>query len=257
MKKKILLIASVVVIMAMLTIGSTLAWFTDNDSATNVFTVGSVEIEQIEQQRVIDANGNKTAQLEEFADNKVLMPVVNFNHPDADVNYQDKIVTVKSTGKNPAYVFTHIAVPAVLDPILVLDVNVGETDDLWVPAAVPTTDITLDNGMAYKVYSYVYTEALSTDPQSTEDDVTQALLNGVYMKAEVDCQDTTDAQGNPVKQFCTKKADGTWQFYDYDVNSTVEILVATQGCQSQGFGSAQEAYDTAFGAIPNFNEINP
>ena len=56
MKKKILLIASLVIILAMLAIGGSLAWFTDNDEATNVFTIGSVEIDQIEQQYKVDAN---------------------------------------------------------------------------------------------------------------------------------------------------------------------------------------------------------
>ena len=255
MKKKIALIASVVVILAMLAVGGTLAWFTDNDSATNVFTIGSVAIEQIEQQYAVDNEGNKT--LVSFENDKVLMPIVNTANPAADENYLDKIVTVKTTGKNPAYVSTHIAVPAVLDSILVLDVNVGGEGDLWAPATTPTEEITLTNGMDYKVYSYVYTQALDTDDTTELTAVTQVLLNGVYLKAEVDCQETKDAQDNSVMRFCTKNANGGWDFYDYDVTGTVEILVATQGCQSQGFADAFNAIDTAFGAIPDFGQVNP
>ena len=62
-----------------------------------------------------------------------------------------------------------------------------------------------------------------------------------------------DANGKPVKQFCTKDATtGEWVFYDFDVTGPVNVLVATQGCQSQGFSDAHTAIQTAFGAIPNF-----
>ena len=47
-KKKILSLALVVCVAAILAIGGTLAYFTDTDSADNVFTVGNVEIELTE-----------------------------------------------------------------------------------------------------------------------------------------------------------------------------------------------------------------
>lgn len=242
MKKKILVIGSLVVILAMLAIGGTLAWFSDNDSATNTFTVGSVKIDQIEEQYVIDAQGNKTTAKEEFEDNKVLMPIVNVQNPAACENYLDKIVTVKSNGNNPAYVRTHIAIPTVLKDIIVLDIS---DSTKWVPAATET--VTNVDGMSYTVYSFTYTEELN------KDEITDVLLEGVYMKAEVDIQE--NAQG--VLQFCTKDANGAYVFYNYDVTSVVEVLVATQGCQSQGFENAQIALDTVFGAIPNFEEVQP
>lgn len=44
MKKKVLTVALVVALIAIMVSG-TLAYFTDNDEVTNTFTIGSVEIE--------------------------------------------------------------------------------------------------------------------------------------------------------------------------------------------------------------------
>lgn len=242
MKKKVLVISAAVMLLAILAMGS-LAWFSDNDSATNTFTVGNVKIEQIEEQYKLDSDGNKTTEKEAFENDKVLMPIVNVNDPAACENYQDKIVTVKSNGNNPAYVRTHIAIPTVLVDIIVLDISDSVK---WVPATNYTTTTTV-NGMEYTVYSFTYTEELN------KDDVTDALLEGVYMKAEVDIQE--NAQG--VLQFCTKDANGDYVFYDYDVTSKVNVLVATQGCQSQGFSDAQTALDTVFEGIPDFSQVQP
>ena len=49
-KKKILSLALVVCVAAILAIGGTLAYFTDTDSADNVFTVGNVKIDLVEEQ---------------------------------------------------------------------------------------------------------------------------------------------------------------------------------------------------------------
>lgn len=45
MKKKILTISLVVILLAVAALGVTLAYFTDNDTATNVFTMGNVDID--------------------------------------------------------------------------------------------------------------------------------------------------------------------------------------------------------------------
>ena len=49
MKKKILSLCLVVALIALLTVGGTLAYFTDRDEVTNVFTAGSVDIDLTEQ----------------------------------------------------------------------------------------------------------------------------------------------------------------------------------------------------------------
>lgn len=233
MKKKILIICAVVLLLGVLSYG-TLAYFHDTDKVTNTFTVGNVKITQNEQQH--DANG----QLEAFEQDQTLLPVVNVNDPKSDENYVEKIVTVSSTGNNPAYVRTHIAVPTALVDVLTLDLSDSAN---WVQEAATTTqDVQIDGKTVnFTVFSYTYTQSLS------KGETTDALLEGVYMNANVDMK-----ENNGVLQFCTANGTG-YDFYDYDVNAKVYVLVATQGVQSQGFADAASALDSAFSAVPNFN----
>ena len=70
-KKKVLAVAGVLGIAALVLSAGTLAYFTDTDKATNTFTMGNVDIKLIEEQR----NEDGTA-LEDFEQDKVLMPLV-------------------------------------------------------------------------------------------------------------------------------------------------------------------------------------
>ena len=99
MKKKIILLSVAIALIALLAVGGSLAYFMDTDEVTNVFTVGSVDIEQNE----------------EFVQESQLLPVVGTDPTNADDNYIQKKVTVENIGKNGAYVQTLVAVPACLD----------------------------------------------------------------------------------------------------------------------------------------------
>ena len=65
-KRRILAIAMSLVIVAILAIGATLAYFTDTDKETNTFTVGNVKIDLIESQyhRINAGRGNATGMTE-------------------------------------------------------------------------------------------------------------------------------------------------------------------------------------------------
>lgn len=102
MKKKLTAIALVVALLAVAVIGGTLAYFTDTDSAKNTFTVGNVKIDLIEQE--------KTEQgLVDFEQDKLLVPGKS-----NDGNAVSKIVTVKNTGRNDAWVWVDLKIPAYL-----------------------------------------------------------------------------------------------------------------------------------------------
>ena len=101
MKKKITALCLCVALLAVAVVGASLAYFTDTKSATNTFTVGNVKIDLIEQQKGV--NG-----LENFGNNKTLVPGTS------DKNAVSKIVTVKNTGVNDAWVWVDLKIPAYL-----------------------------------------------------------------------------------------------------------------------------------------------
>ena len=105
MKKKTILMAAIaVMLVAVLVVGGTLAYFTDTKSATNTFTMGNVKIALDEQQK--GENG-----LEAFEQNKTLVPGKS-----NDGNAVSKIVTVKNTGANDAWVWVELKIPAYIPP---------------------------------------------------------------------------------------------------------------------------------------------
>lgn len=102
-KKSILMAAIAVMLVAVLVVGGTLAYFTDMKSETNTFTMGNVSIDLKEQQK--GENG-----LEPFEQNKQLVPGKS-----NDGNAVSKIVTVTNTSKdNAAWVWVELKIPAYL-----------------------------------------------------------------------------------------------------------------------------------------------
>ena len=121
-KKSILMAAIAVMLVAALVVGGTLAYFTDTKAATNTFTVGNVKINLIEQQRKLDAAGNKTTDLEGFQQGQQLYPIVGSAQGEKDTlgmptakNYVDKMVTIQNTGTEKAYIRAYFAIPSALD----------------------------------------------------------------------------------------------------------------------------------------------
>lgn len=102
MKKKILALSMCIALAAIAIVGASLAYFTDKDQATNTFTVGNVKIDLIEQEKT--DNG-----LTDFTQDKTLVPGKS-----NDGNAVSKIVTVKNTGKNDAWVWVDLKIPAYL-----------------------------------------------------------------------------------------------------------------------------------------------
>lgn len=103
-KKKILVLALSIAMVAILAVGGSLAYFTDKDEATNTFTVGNVKIDLIEQEKLAGEA------LKPYKDgDKKLLPGTS-----TDGNAVSKIVTVKNTGANDAWVWVELKIPTVL-----------------------------------------------------------------------------------------------------------------------------------------------
>ncbi len=240
MKKKVLTVALVISLIAIM-VGGSLAYFTAEDEVTNTFTIGSVKIEIYE-------NDNPTE--EDTISFGKLTPIVNTEDPSKDVSYMEKVVDVKNTGNNDAYIRTHIAVPTALVDYLQLDMTTtGWTfqGELFQPSSTATVA-----GVVYNVYTYDHDAAVKPG------DFTNELLQGVYLKSDVDLAE--DANGNLVfvrrnangeeianSDFVahTKNADGSY------TSATVNILVASQAIQKDGFDSATEALNAGFGTNTN------
>ena len=146
--KNVLLSGVSIALGAALAIGGTMAYLQDTDSDVNVMTLGDVKIEQLEYERVVNADGTfatdtidnqKSYVLKDFSQGKPLLPATELDANGNPYNYgaggwddttvrmsqvdsyggmqvftsknaQDKFVTVENTGKYPAYIRTLVAV---------------------------------------------------------------------------------------------------------------------------------------------------
>lgn len=255
MKKKITAICLCVTMLAIAIVGASLAYFTDTKDATNTFTVGNVKIELIEQQR--GENG-----LVPFEQNKHLYPIVGsaqgakdeYGMPTAK-NYVDKMVTIKNTGSEAAYIRAYFAIPSALDDgyetfnagLNVLHFNFGNK---VVNGAISSTEgvewiwthgskwnyfeTTLSDGIKYNVYYADYYQAVDADA------TTEQLVQGVYLDKTFDIKDgKCYAFGKEVT------LDDGWNW------NSVSCPVFAVAVQAAGFDSAEEAVTAAFGA--NYN----
>ena len=282
MKKKIVSLCLVVCLLATAVIGGTLAYFTDTDEADNVMTIGSVNIEQIEQQRNYDADG-KAVGLVDFVPGKQLIPIVGSAQGEKDawgmptaVNFVDKIVTVKNTGLSNAYVRTFVAVPKVLvDP----DVVAGSTNQSENPlhgsignrfdstgtgkwnngGAFDSTEYTWDyngcvsfvatiDGVEYLVDCYTDKQVLA--PQDT----TGAVIAGYYLDNDVDY----DADENKYFIWTDDNDADTLKnnkryLEGFTTDGNIHVLVATQAVQADGFADAYAAFEASFGVASATN----
>lgn len=243
--KKVLLMCTAYVLVAALAIGGTIAYLQDDDSDVNVMTLGNVSIEQHEYERVVENGAYKVENgsyvLKDFSQAKPLLPCTEldangnpYNHGAGNwdtitvdmsqvgsqglqkvftsKNAQDKIVTVKNTGKSDAYVRTWIALE---DPFTEgrIGINVGNTDYY---TQTPWTTVEID-GVKYSVSCFTYKEALKPGEVSTPS------LFQVYLNSKATNEDMEL------------------------LGDTYEILAFSQAVQAAGFDSADAALKAAFG----------
>ena len=255
MKKKITAIFLCVALLATAIVGASLAYFTDTDNKTNTFTVGNVKIDLIEKER--DGNGGT----KDFTQHKKLYPIVGSAQGEKDAlgmptakNYVDKMVTIKNTGSEKAYIRAYFAIPSALDDgyetfnagMNVLHFNFGNkvvdgtvtstegAEWIWTHDGKWNYYETAIDGIKYNVYFADYYQAV--DAGAT----TEQLVQGVYLDKTFDIKDgKCYAFGEEVT------LDEGW---DWDNVSCPVFAVA---CQAEGFDNATDAITAAFGA--NYN----
>lgn len=255
MKKKLTLVVTCIVLVAAMVIGGTLAYFTDTKNATNTFTVGNVKIDLIEEER--DGNGGK----QNFTQDKKLYPIVGSAQGEKDAlgmptakNYVDKMVTIKNTGSEKAYIRAYFAIPTALDDgyetfnagLNVLHFNFGNkvvngvvsstegAEWIWTHGNKWNYFETTIDGIKYNVYYADYYQAV--DAGAT----TEQLIQGVYLDKSFNIKD------DGAYAFGEKLTlDEGWNW------NNVSCPVFAVACQAEGFASANEAITAAFGA--NYN----
>ena len=249
MKKKLLAIGLAVAVLAVTIVGMSIAYFTDTDEETNVFTVGGVKVQLIEQQR----NADSTA-LVPFEQGKVLMPIVGSAQGEQEIvggvtlptaeNYVDKIMTIKNTGKSDAYVRIFVAVPTALQngqtpnapryDVLHWNFNGDSCEEgQWTDEIVVANPVVI-NGVEYKIYSRTYTTALEENAVTG----TPAYI-GFYLDKTVDMY--IDSDDNPVYTVDWGNGVGP-EVINYNLSEGVEIPVFVQAVQATGFDSAEAAF---------------
>ena len=255
MKKKITAIFLCVALLATAIVGASLAYFTDTDNETNTFTVGNVKIDLIEKER--DGKGGT----KDFTQGKKLYPIVGSAQGEKDAlgmptakNYVDKMVTIENTGSEKAYIRAYFAIPSALDDgyetfnagMNVLHFNFGNKVEngvitstegvewIWTHDGKWNYFETTIDGIKYNVYFADYYQAV--DAGAT----TEQLVQGVYLDKTFDMKDNVPSAFG--KEFAV---DSGWDW------SKVSCPVFAVAVQAEGFDSASEAMDAAFGT--NYN----
>ena len=256
--KKVIAWLLVLTLTAAVSIGATLAYLTDTDEDVNVMTLGEVKIDQLEYERIDDETTGGEAAVQEFHDNKPLLPAVTENgfdytpgtsyvdwaqigkdgytsdiwNPEKINNEVDKMVFVKNKGDYDAYVRSVFAFEAgkytTLDEFRkMVHLNLNETAYIWgwMPTPVPIGDC------AYFVATATYNKVLHPGAL-TEISLSQIALDKT-------------ATNEDVAAF----------------GDTYQVLVKSQGIQAQGFEDPDTALNEGFGVIDAdnipFEDDNP
>ena len=248
--KKIIAWLLVLALTAAISIGATLAYLTDTDEDVNVMTLGKVKIDQLEYERVDVESKDDNATVQEFHDNKPLLPAVtdkNFDYTPGDTyvdwdqigkekytspiwdpskinNEVDKMVFIKNKGDYDAFVRTVFAFEAgnytTLDQFKsMMHLNLNNSDFTWAWVETPVTI----GASTYFVATATYNKVLAPGAL-TEISLSQIALDKTATNEDVEA-----------------------------FGDTYQILVKTQAIQADGFEDPVFALEEGFGEITATN----
>lgn len=264
-KRKILLLALSLCMVAILAVGGTLAYFTDTDERTNVFTVGYVDI-TLKENFTQEEGGTKLHPGKQNAVQKEVYITLDKDSEDCYVWYEylipsvldstngstgtDNIVHVNAYGftwdkyrENSAYWYE--GQTAALAESFTWDHDADDDELKSLGLVGPEGYIgqrTVD-GVEYNVYVVLYHGKLSNEGQTQ----TTPAMSQVYLDQGVDyVHPTTDADGNAVAGYYIDKNGNK---IDYDLGGEINIIVYAYAIQADGFDDVYEAY-TAYQAQP-------
>lgn len=274
MKKRILTLSLVIALIATCFAG-TLAYLQDTDAAKNTMTLGKVDIEQLEYERVVDENGNWVStgekdsygfvpdKLQVFTQDKPMYPAVFTEgaidwddrvegymqswgqvgasgnaklFDDSVKNTVDKMVFVKNTGKNDVYVRTLVALEQGSVATDNFDKVIKTNSDYQHGTTAGHWDRETVAGNVKIGDSTYYIYCYTyRGPNSNP--------NGVLEVGKVSYPSLLQVYMLPE----ATNADVT--AVDGNANGKYDILVLSQAVQTAGFDNATTALDTAFGDV--------
>lgn len=255
-KKKILVLALTIAMVAILAVGGSLAYLTDTDSAKNTFTVGNVKIELLEsslhRENAGYANGTTADQLnpqnaELWSDVDKLGTGNTSSYKAGDTFYTDaqiednaktykcenvklnpgqsyhKMPYVKNIGKNDAYIRIRVMIPANLDTTVL-------NSSMYTSTALNNKEFTMayDNsgtvkpdGVKYNVYTFTRIDPLAPNAMTYWN-----VWGTIHMDPTVTNEqlEALFGEGKPY-------ADGTFP-----------VLVEADAIQAEGFADAAAAF---------------
>ena len=222
--KKILMLASCLFLIASLAISGSIAYLTDRDSAANVFVVGNVKIDLIEN----------------FDPSSTMLPGI-------DVTKEAKIA---NTGKTDAWVWMTVAVPAELEaadhadsPLhWVVDPSaMGTEGATWngsLTEKVGTVKLPDENGIEYNVYALLYNEILAAGDETING------LSKVYLDGRIDVDPNGDMY------MITNGVASESPVWNIKTDGNPIVYVSAYAIQAEGFdnvGAAYAAYNNQWG----------
>jgi len=241
--KKLLVLLWVLLIPISYMAGNTYAWFSDSVTANAVIASGNIDIVQTE----TDRNGDP------FEQGQMIAPLIQ----GTDENYIDKVVTIKNTGSNPAYVRTFFAVPAGgYGKWIHLDFNTTAAG--WEFASDPVgTDVTISGTVVYEIAN---NQTLQRDYEGKYD-----IYVATYTKELISGQSTPPSlKGFYIDSSVSNDDNGGYYYKDAGGNkvpigdvSDVNVIVVTQAAQTISKDLANNVYDAKTSLKMTFQTAHP
>jgi len=242
MKKKILAFVLCIAMLAIAVVGGCLAYFTDTEAQTNVFTAGRVGIVLDEAIVALDASGNLTA-----TGNRTTDAQQEYELFPAQVVTKDPTITVDSDSED-----VYLAAK-----VVVTEDNAGDLESLIGTGYQGLLDITLlvsggyvQTGASMKDYNGLGNGVLPVYGDAAYS-VYQQIENGAYV-FYIFIEDIKTA-GDSVTLFDTLTIPADWDNAEMAKINGMEIEVKAFATQANGFADCFTAMTTAFDTEFNFS----
>ena len=254
-KKKILVLALTIAMVAILAVGGSLAYLTDTKTATNTFTVGNVHIALLEsslhRENAGVANGatsdselwsnveklgsNNTSDYKAgdsfYTDEQIKADAAAYKCENVKLNPGEsyhKMPYVVNTGANDAYIRIRVMFPADLDTAIL-------NSSMYTTTAIKSGEFTFDyddsgtvdrDGKKYNVYTFTRVKPLKAGEMTYWN-----VWGTIHMDADVTNEELDElfGEGKPY------------------ADDTFPVLVEADAIQAEGFADATAAF-TAFDA---------